>query len=159
MTGIITDGDKELLKGEKEHTSSRAKEQQRIRLRRRVRESIADFPFLLSYLNQEDYNSIFQPRSGDREGIAQSTISAIAFFFHGIENSTEYNFNSIIENAKQQAEFEQKQITKITGKCSNCGATLGMELSEPANAALLSGVTEGICSKCGETGDLSPADQ
>lgn len=155
MTGIITDDDEKLLKGEKTDTSERAKEQQRIRLRRRIRESINDFPTLLNHLEPEDYQAIFQPKDDDKEKIHVSTIAALGFFYHGTENHTDHAFSDLIEIAKKQAQFAQEKTTEITGKCPSCGSKHGMKLSEPTNAALLSAGIEAVCD-CGETVQLKP---
>lgn len=154
MTGIITDDDEKLLKGEKTDASERAKEQQRIRLRRRVRESINDFPTLLNHLESEDYRSIFQPRADNEEEIHTSTIAALGFFYHSIENHTDHTFSDLAKIAKKQAQFAQDKTTEITGKCPSCGSEHGMRLSEPTNAALLSAGIEAICN-CGRTVELT----
>ena len=155
MTGPITDDDKELLRGNKQDVSERAREQQRIRLRRRVRESFTDFTFLIRHLNPEDYNAIFQPSKSDKGNIHLSAVSALAFFHQGIENHTQHDFPDLLDVAKEQAEFSQSEgPTELTGECPSCGAKNAIKLSNPTHAALFSTGTESVC-QCGETVELS----
>jgi len=154
MTGPITDDDKELLRGNKQDASERAREQQRTRLRRRVRESFSDFTFLLRHLNSEDYKSIFQPSKADKGDIHLSAVSTLGFFYRGIENHTQHDFSHLLDVAREQAEFSKEGVTKLTGECPSCGSKNGIKVSNPAHAALLSTGTESVC-QCGETVELS----
>ena len=159
MAGSITDDDKELLRGNKEDVSERAREQQRTRLRRRIRESFADFTFLIRHLNSEDYKAIFQPSKADKGEIHLSAVSTLGFFYLGIENHTEHDFSELLGYAKEAAqfsqEFSQEEVVKLTGECSSCGAENGIKLSNPTRAALFATGLESICS-CGETVQLTP---
>lgn len=154
MSGPITDDDKELLRGNKQDVSKRAREQQRTRLRRRVRESFADFTFLIRHLEPEDYKSIFQPPKGDKGDIHLSSVSALSFFYRGINNHTQHKFSQLLDVAKEQVEFTREGVTELTGECPECGRENGIKLSNPAHAALLSTGTESVC-QCGEAVELS----
>lgn len=154
MSGPITDDDKELLRGNKQDVSERAREQQRTRLRRRVRESFGHFTFLIGHLDSEDYNSIFQPSKADKGDIHLSAVSALGFFYRGIEDHTQHDFSELLDIAKEQVEFSREEVSELTAECPSCGAEHGIRFSNPAHIALFSDAA--FDCECGESVEVRP---
>lgn len=171
MRGILTPTDEELLKKEKIDTSDRAEEQQQVRLRRRIRRAITDFPILLENSEKEDYQTIFTPtQTKETQGdINFGTTAALGFLYRGIEQNPNLDFEHMIEQAIIQSEVARgntaevnanieidrtqlKEVTELSAECPSCGRKVGMKFNRKTDAALFSGDIAADCSHCNETG-------
>lgn len=153
MVGIITEDDRRLLKGEKDDVSERAREQQRVRLRRRIRNGLSDFLILAEELDSSDYEAVFQFRTDDTDADIRTIICALAFLYRGVNDHTTKDFDTLIEMAEEQAAVTEQGITEITGVCSSCGCQNGMRI-QSVDVVLLSGEAESIC-QCGNSVTLT----
>lgn len=70
--GILSQADRQFLRGEKEYNSEQSKRDARYRIRERVKNSILDFSILYQHLDQRDRDQIFSPLSRDHEEVLGS---------------------------------------------------------------------------------------
>lgn len=111
--GILTHEDREFLAGQKE-LSQGSKRNTRLRIRKRVRQSLTDFKLLWYCLPDKDLELIFNPDDkNERQNIRSSTHYAFAFLLLGLWANRDPH-SGRLEDAFQQAAFESGWLTDVS---------------------------------------------
>lgn len=126
--GVLTQADREFLRGKKEFASEQSSIDARYRIRQRIRHAILDFSVILYHLGQRDRRQIFDAYSNntpDRDssnlsrdevrGLVENTMFAsgvsdtIAFLYLGMGDAN-LSFEPILESAIEAAEEERGYV-------------------------------------------------
>lgn len=126
--GVLTQADREFLRGKKEFASKQSRRDARYRIRQRIRHAILDFSVILYHLGKRDRRQIFDEYSDntpDRDpsnlsldevrGLVENTMFAsgvsdtIAFLYLGI-GDVNLSFEPVLESAIEAAEEERGYV-------------------------------------------------
>jgi len=111
--GILTHEDREFLAGQKE-LSQGSERNTRLRIRKRVKQSLSDFKLLWYCLPEKDLELIFNPdEENERQNIRSATHYAFAFLLLGLWANQDPH-QGRLEDAFQQAAFESGWLTDIS---------------------------------------------
>jgi hypothetical protein len=130
--GILTKRDREYILGEKDVEPGSSHDRViKSAIRNRVKESLLDFGLLLEYLDETEYEKIFQPPQ-------VSTISkAIAVFFLAAQQSDYHSDfwwivgDGVRWGADQRGQFARFDIDRDRGPDGSERIELSVELNEP----------------------------
>lgn len=128
--GVLSQADREFLKGKKEFASEQSRRDARYRIRQRIRHAVLDFSLILHHLEKRDRRQIFSsyddklseegqrnPSKEDVREVVENTMFAsgvsdtIAFLYLGL-GGVNQSFEPILESAVKTAEEERGYIIR-----------------------------------------------
>lgn len=112
--GILSQADREYLRGEAEFSSVQAERNARARIRDRVYEATYDFELLVETLSDRDRELVFEKRLGESDGreAYDALVSALAFLYRGVED-TGIEFEDALTEAINVAEARDDRAARV----------------------------------------------
>lgn len=112
--GILSEADRNFLRGESDFSSEQAKRNARARIRDRIHEAIFDLELLVEQLSERDRRLVFEKRFGNKDGIEafDALVAAVAFLYQGIED-TELQFEDVLTEGVNVAEAQNERAATV----------------------------------------------